>query len=543
MTSTKPNMRKLSMAFTTVFLCLLAPLLQAQYGYKNPIIPGFYSDPSVCRAGDDYYLVTSSFSYFPGVPIFHSKDLVNWEQIGHVLTTNEQLPLEGKGAISGISAGIFAPTIRYHDGVFYMITTNINLLKNFLVTATNPAGPWSAPIWIDLQGKFAIDPSLFFDDDGNVYLTTAPGWLAQIDVKTGKLITPLKTVWSGTGSWSPEGPHLYKKDGWYYLLMAEGGTEYGHKVTIARSKKIEGPYVSNPANPILTHLGISTQNSPIQGVGHADFVQVTDGSWWTVAHGFRPRSMHHILGRETLLAPVEWTEDGWPVINKDGTVAIDMRVPTLPQHPYPDIPSKDDFTTPALGFQWNYIYNPVTSNYSLSEKPGFLRLRGSGATLRDEKSITFVGRRQQHEDFNASTLLYFEPANQTDEAGLTVFMDFKHHYNLSVRNIAGKRMLLLTYNVGMIKHVEKKIPLKDGPVELKVEGSVVSAGYFSANYYTFFFRQGTGAFEEVSQAEAKYLSTETAGGFTGVYLGLFATGNALSSTTNADFDWFEYRHK
>lgn len=535
-------MRKRSI-FITLFLCLLASLLQAQNGFKNPILPGLYSDPSVCRAGDDYYLVTSSFSYFPGVPIFHSKDLVNWEQIGHVLTTKEQLPLDGNGAISGISAGIYAPTIRYHDGVFYMVTTLINQLKNFLVTATNPAGPWSAPIEIDLQGKFAIDPSLFFDDDGKVYLSAAPAWLAQIDVKTGKLMTPLKTMWSGTGSWSPEGPHLYKKDGWYYLLMAEGGTEYGHKVTIARSKKIEGPYTPNPANPILTHLGINTQNSPLQGVGHADFVQATDGSWWTVAHGFRPRSTHHILGRETLLAPVEWNKDGWPVINKDGTVAIDMNVPTLPLHPYPDMPSKDDFTTPTPGLQWNYIYNPVTSNYSLSEKPGFLRLKGSDATLSDEKkTVTFVGRRQQHEEFSASTLLHFTPTNQADEAGLTVFMDFKHHYDFSVKNVEGRRMLLLTYNVGMIKHVEKQIPLGDGPVELKVEGSV-SAGYFSANYYTFHFRQGTGVFEEVAKAEAKYLSTETTGGFTGVYLGLFATGNGQSSTTHADFDWYEYQHK
>lgn len=526
-----------------LLLCFIVSFLQAQNSYKNPVIPGFYSDPSICRAGDDFYLVTSSFNYFPGVPIFHSKDLINWQQIGHVLTTKEQVPLDNKGPISGISGGIFAPTIRYHDGVFYMITTNINKLKNFLVTATNPAGPWSQPIWIDLQGKFAIDPSLFFDDDGKVYLTTAPGWLAQIDVTTGKLITPLTTIWSGTGSWSPEAPHIYKKDGWYYLLMAEGGTEYGHKATIARSKKIEGPYTSNPANPILTHLGISTQQNALQGVGHADFVQAKDSSWWAISHGFRPRNMHHILGRETLLTPVEWPKDAWPIINKNGTVDLEIKTPILPQHTFPKMPLKDDFSESNLGFQWNYIYNPITSNYSLSEKKGYLRLKGTDATLSDGKAVTFVGRRQQHEEFVASTLLDFTPTNNTDEAGLTAFMDFKHHYNFSVKNIDGKKVLLLTYNVGMIKHIEKQIPLSNGPVELKITGSVIRTGYSLSNFYTFSYRQANGSFEDVAKAEGKYLSSETAGGFTGVYLGMFATGNGQTSSTHADFDWFEYQYK
>ncbi|MCW3106336.1 MAG: glycoside hydrolase family 43 protein [Segetibacter sp.] len=542
-------MRKLLCACVSTIICFLSLLAEAQNGYKNPILPGFHSDPSVCRAGEDYYLVNSSFSYFPGIPIFHSKDLVNWEQIGHVLTTKEQLPLESKSGVSGISGGIYAPTIRYHKGTFYVISTNMALYKNFIVTAKDPKGPWSAPKWIEIPG-LTIDPSLFFDDDGKVYISTSPNFMkpegilmAQIEVTTGKLLTPLKSIWSGTGGSSPEGPHLYKKDGWYYLMIAEGGTEYGHKVTIARGKNIEGPYIANPDNPILTHTKGITYNSAIQGVGHADFVQATDSTWWTVALGFRPRSMHHILGRETLLAPVEWSKDGWPVINKTGTVALDMNVATLPLHPYPELPAKEEFNSPNLGFQWNYIGHPIQSNYSLSERTGYLRLTGDSSTLNQGKPVTFVGRRQEHETFTASALLDFKPTNKTDEAGLTVFMDFKHHYDLTVKNIDGKRTLLLTYCVGMIKHIENQIPLSESPVELKVEGSVVSAGYAPANYYTFSFKQGTNKFEEIAKAEAKYLSSETAGGFTGVYLGMFATGNGQTSVANADFDWFDYQHK
>src|ERR1044071_3436940 len=217
-----------------IFVCAIA---QAQVSYRNPVLPGFYSDPSICRAGDDYYMVHSSFGYFPGVPIFHSKNLVDWRQIGYALTRKEQLPLEK----AGVTLGIFAPTIRYHNGLFYMITTNITSKGTFYVTAKDPAGEWSNPVWTEIQG---IDPSLFFDEDGMVYVTSTVNWgnvvnkgiyLSEIDVKTGKLLSNPKNIWSGTGARFTEGPHLYKKDGWYYLMVAEGGTEYGHKVSIARS--------------------------------------------------------------------------------------------------------------------------------------------------------------------------------------------------------------------------------------------------------------------------------------------------------------------
>lgn len=511
----------------------------AQIGYKNPILSGMYPDPSICRVGDDYYLINSSMGYFPGIPISHSKDLVNWQQIGHVLTTDEQLPLFS--GMNGISGGIMAPTIRYNNGTFYVICTNLSVMKNFIVTAKDPKGPWSNPVWIDLP-NFAIDPSLFFDDNGKVYLTVTPEFgkmegirLAQIDVTTGKLLTPLKSIWKGTGGWHPEGPHIFKKDGYYYLLMAEGGTEYGHKVIIGRSKNIEGSYESAPENPILSHLGRATQSSPIQGVGHPDLVQAHDGSWWMVVLAFRHKNNHHVTGRDTYLAPVEWNKDGWPVVNKNGTIDLDMKVVTLPLQPFPQQPKRDDFDTSQLKLVWNYINNPIKTNYSLTERAGFLRLKGNASTTSEGKQLTLVGRRQQHESFTASTKLDFTPNNQTDEAGLVIFMDYKAHYDLSIKNIDGKRTLILSYTLGSIQHVEKQIPIGNDPIMLKVEGS--------KTHYIFSYSQGNSEYKVLGKADSKYLSTETNGGFTGVYIGLFATGSGKNSVTNADFDWFEYLYK
>ena len=297
---------------------------QNQQGYQNPVIPGFHPDPSVCRVGDDFYLVNSSFQYFPGVPLFHSKDMVNWEQIGHCLTRPSQLPLHDASAWGGI----YAPTIRYNDGTFYMITTNVSDKGNFIVHTTDPRGEWSEPVWVEQGG---IDPSLYFED-GKCYLVSNPDnciFLCQIDPMTGKQLTESKRIWTGTGGRYPEGPHIYKKDGWYYLLISEGGTEYGHKVTIARSRRIDGPYTGNPANPILTHINMNAQGSPIQGTGHADLVEAPDGSWWMVCLAFRPQTgTHHLLGRETFLAPVRWDKGAWPVVNGDGTIALQMDVPT-----------------------------------------------------------------------------------------------------------------------------------------------------------------------------------------------------------------------
>lgn len=213
------------------------PVTKEKATYENPIIPGFYSDPSICRVGEDYYLVTSTFEYFPGVPIFHSKDLVNWQKIGHCLHREAQIP-------KGIN--IFAPTLRYYEGTFYMITTNITGGGNFYVTAKAPEGPWSDPIWVDIPG---IDPDLFFDEDGKTYVISSSFILFEIDLKNGELLSEGRKVWNGTGGRYEEAPHIYKKDGLYYLMAAEGGTEEAHSETIARSHDIWGPYTENPGEP------------------------------------------------------------------------------------------------------------------------------------------------------------------------------------------------------------------------------------------------------------------------------------------------------
>ncbi len=357
---------------------------EAKVTYQNPIIPGFYSDPSVCRVGEDYYLITSTFEYFPGVPVFHSKDLVHWEQIGHCIHRKEQLP---KGV------NIFAATIRHHEGTFYMITTNLTGRSgNFYVTATNPAGPWSDPVFIKVPG---IDPDLFFDDDGKAYVISSPFILFEIDLETGELLTEGRKVWNGTGGRWSEAPHIYKKDGYYYLMAAEGGTEDAHSETIARSHSIWGPYTDNPANPILAHANAAGQGNPIQGVGHADIIQAHDDSWWMVFHGYRTVSdkLHHILGRETCLAPVTWPKNGWPVVNGNGTVQVDMTCPTLPLKPFPAKPERIEFDTEELSLDWNYTQLPVEENFSLTERKGYFRLKGAAEVLGTRNSSTFVGRR------------------------------------------------------------------------------------------------------------------------------------------------------
>ena len=263
--------------FIITFFAIFNLLCVSAQTYQNPILPGFYPDPSVCRVGDDYYMVNSSFQFFPGVPLHHSKDLINWECIGYVLDRPSQINLDKAGYWNGI----YAPTIRHHNGVFYMITTNVSDKGNFYVTSTNPLEGWSEPIWVNQGG---IDPEIFFDEDGKSYFLSNGDYIqmAEIDLQTGELLTESRNIWGGTGGRYPEAPHIYKKDGYYYLVLAEGGTEFGHKVTIARSRDIYGPYEANPANPILTHQKRWSETNPIQGVGHADFIQAHDSSWWCV---------------------------------------------------------------------------------------------------------------------------------------------------------------------------------------------------------------------------------------------------------------------
>ena len=498
------------------------------HGYRNPVLPGFYPDPSVCRVGDDYYMVNSTFCYFPGVPVHHSKDLIHWEQIGHCITRPAQTRLQNIGAWNGI----YAPTIRYHEGTFYMVTTNVSGGGHFFVTTKDPAGEWSDPIRIRDQG---IDPDFFFDDDGKTYFLSAQGageiHLAEIDLKTGRLLSRSETIWRGTGGRCAEGPHMYRKDGWYYLMIAEGGTEYGHCETIARSRDLRGPFEECPSNPILSHALARGYQNPIQGTGHADLIQAHDGSWWMVCLGFRVLGgFYHVTGRETMLAPVKWNDDGWPVVNGNGAISLEMNVPTLPQVPFAEKPPRTEFDEAKPGMEWNYYCAPHFENYSLAERRGWLRLRTSAVTIDNSNSPTWLGRRQQDIDFAAATKLDASGLKDGDEAGLTVFMTTDYHYDLFVRKRDGKLSLVLKYKMSRMNHTAKEIPLESDVVYLKAQGN--------KDVYSFQYSTDGVKYEPLGEMDAAFLSSETAGGFTGVYLALYAQGRQNGGC--ADFDWFEY---
>jgi len=499
-----------------------APITKQNVTYHNPVIPGFYSDPSVCRVGEDYYLITSTFEYFPGVPVFHSRDLVNWEQIGHCIDRPTQLP-------GGIN--IFAATIRHHDGIFYMITTNIAYGGNFYVTATNPAGPWSDPIWIKAQG---IDPDLFFDDNGKVYVISSTFNLNEINIKSGEFFSDGRKVWNGTGGRYAEGPHIYKKDGFYYLMAAEGGTEEAHSETIARSKDIWGPYDAFEANPILTHVNAAGQGNPIQGTGHADIIQAHDNTWWMVFHGYRSNGegIHHILGRETCLAPVVWPQNGWPVVNGNGTIDPEMTCATLPLKPFPVKEARIDFDEQKMPLEWNYLRYPVNSNYSLEDHKGYFRLTGSEQTIEDGKSPSFIGRRLQHHYFMASAMVEFDPRKPNEEAGLTL-LNNNAHFDLLIKQSKGKRVAVCRLRFGNVVYESTETILKPGAVKLIIKGE--------RSKFIFAIAQGNEPVREIQTVNSKFLSSETVGWFTGVYVGLYSTGNGKVSTAPADYDWFEYK--
>jgi alpha-N-arabinofuranosidase len=536
-----PWWSNMAMKICLNFLLLLVlgalPNSAAAENFANPIIPGFHPDPSICRVGDDYYLVTSSFEYFPGVPIFQSKDLVHWRQIGHVLARESQLDLDRVYS----SGGIFAPTLRYHDGTFYMITTKVGGQGgNFYVTATNAAGPWSEPVWLDRDG---IDPTLCFDD-GKVYYTRQVGgehgYAGQqiLNLETGKLEGDRKELWRGTGGVWPEGPHLYKINGKYYLMISEGGTSYNHSLTIARSDSPWGPFEPDPDNPILTHRNLP--DNPFQALGHGDLVETPDG-WWIVFLGFRPQGgQFHHLGRETFLAPVTWT-NGWPFINGGKLIPATLPAPKLGPNPWQEEPLRDEFSAAALSPRWCYVRNPVAENYSLTERPGWLRLHGSAVTLNDEDTPTFVGRRQTYLNCSAAAKLDFQPQGTNEEAGLTLRGNERNHCDIVITLRDGKRV------VGLRKildgHLNESIVFHEIP-----PGEVVLSAKAAPLSYEFCCQPVGGHETSLGTARTRDLSTEILTAqkgahfnFTGVVIGLFATGNGQASNALADFDWFEER--
>jgi alpha-N-arabinofuranosidase len=507
--------------------------------FANPILSGMNPDPSICRVGADFYLVTSSFEYFPGVPIYHSRDLVSWTQIGHALTSQRQLDLTGVYS----SGGIYAPTLRHHAGRFTMITTLVGSPKrggNFFVTADDPRGPWSDPVWLDKEG---FDPSLLFADGEAYYLRDGKGptqdhprvYQARIDPASGARREPMQVIWEGTGGIWPEGAHVYKLKGRYYLFAAEGGTEYGHAEMVARSDAPFGPFQPSPRNPILTHR--DRREHPIQATGHADLVELDDGSWWAVFLGVRPldRGFQH-LGRETFLAPVRWSPDGWPTIGDGGRVELRMPAPALPPQPPAPTAARDDFDRPALSLAWNFVRNPNPDDVSLAARPGFLRINGSAVTLDDVASPAAIVQRQRHFRVRCRAALEFTPREANEEAGLTVRASDAFHYDLAIRRSGAGREAVLTSRVAGASTVVGRAPIPDGAVMLEVSADETS--------YTFAIGDGGGR-QVVGALPTRALAAEAIGKhgknhFTGAMLGLYATGHGRAATVPADFDWFDY---
>lgn len=476
----------------------------------NPIIRGFYPDPSICKAGEKYYMVCSSFQYFPGVPLFESEDLVNWKQIGHCLTRSSQIDLEKVNS----SGGVFAPTIRYNNGVFYMVTTNDTYHKNFYVTTTDIYGEWSEPIFVDQGG---IDPSLYFEDGKTYFMSNGSDeegrgciYQCEIDVKTGKRLTESKPIWKGSGGRYLESPHLYKIDGNYYIMAAEGGTEYGHMITYAKGNSPYGPFVSYDKNPVLTNRNLGGHQSKIQGIGHGDIVINDEGKAFIFCLGFRQHdtwSPYHHLGREVFLAPIYFNEDGWFTAGCEGIVKKEMEVELKNKQNIYDY-SVDFETLSKNKLHMVYLRKPEFSNYEWTDD--CLKLRGCKTDLSEALSPTFVGIRQS--DFNTS--LSVEVKALSSETGITVYMDENNHYDLYVSREDEKFCIVFRKCLADIKHIEKAITVSsDSTIILEMN---------SNNYSYIFSCKVDGESIELGSGQARYLSSEVCGGFTGVVVGLFA---------------------
>lgn len=528
-----------------------------QKTFQNPLLSGFYPDPSICRVGDDYYMVTSSFVYFPGLPIFHSKDLVNWEQIGHGISSPEQLDYKN----CETSLGLWAPSIRYHKGTFYIINTFVSEGRearrdNYIITAKDPAGPWSNAIFV--EGADGIDSSLFFDQNdrlwyaGNfisdevLYEGHHGIYLCELDPQTFQFIGERKIIWDGKKSRSKwiEAPHIYYINGYYYLIAAEGGTFTNHSVMMARCKTIDGDYEVCPRNPIVSHRHLSLFHE-ISVTGHADIVETQKGEWWMVLLAVRPYEYepadhtpiqpHFNLGRETFLIPVVWENDGWlRVDNENGLVNKTERRPNLPVYLARPEFSSDNFESANLHMRWNTIHPAKEPFYSLTARPGCLRLSLLPEVISEICTPAFIGRRQQHKDFRLQTAMDFSPLSENEEAGLALVQDDRYHYRYTVTQKNGCRTLTL---FSCSNHENSLL----AETALSFSGRIYLTVTATEEGYHFYYGDDDQTLIPLYQkADPTLLSSLVNEGFTGTYIGMYASSNHTSSDNYADFDWVIY---
>lgn len=507
---------------------------------RNPILPGCHPDPTVCRVGEDYYLVTSTFEYLPGLPVLHSRDLANWRVLGHAIDRPGMLDLDGMPS----SSGLYAPTLRHHDGLFWLLCTLVDQTDqtrggNFLLTASDPAGPWSDPVWLDADG---IDPSIFFDDDGRAWVHgTRPArkpawhdqtevWLRELDTTTMTLRGEEHVLWRGAvdGAVWAEGPHIYKVAGTYYLIAAEGGTDFHHAVSVARADAVTGPYRGSRANPVLTHRQLG-RSSPIVAVGHADLIEAVDGSWWAVVLAMRPYGGYHCnLGRETFLVPVVW-EDGWPVFAPGvGRVEDEVVVPFAKSGP--------GVAATPIGPgdpRWTSV-RALPTQVAVAEGEGWM-MPLLPSTLSERSRASFLGVRQAHVDVDVTATIACD-LRPGEEAGLVVRQSERDHLRLSVIGGAGGGIRVVSvHRRAGDDAVLGDVVIDAGPAEeiallLRARGQQYELRAGSPGAASVF----------VATADGSALDSVTTGGFLGLWIGVHGTSNGASTDTVLHVRRFEY---
>ena len=510
--------------------------------FRNPVVAGFHPDPSAIRVGDDFYLVNSTFGYFPGLPVFHSRDLVSWRQIGNAIDRTDQIDY---GEKDELTRGLFAPAISYNEGTFYIANTCFYCDGgNYLITAKNPAGPWSDPVWLGFTG---IDPSLFFDDNGTAWMVNndVPQgemrydghraiWMQQFDIANQKMIGPRMVLVDGGADPASkpehiEGPHLFKHDGWYYLTAAEGGTGEQHAQMVWRSRQVTGPYEPWPGNPSLTQRDLDPKRpDPITSAGHAQFVKLKDGSWWAVFLATRPyRGNEYNLGRETFLLPVTW-HDGWPMVLPRGArIPVAVQRPDLPSSPQP-LPTtgafqwSEAFTAETMPLQWMTIHPPKqpwfkTAADGLHITPSSTPIGGHGSGGQP----AYLAHRLQHHRATITATLDPTSIDSGALAGLVLLQNERNHYVVAVENDARALAVVVLQRTGEHSPIAGQefkriaLPATTRPVSLRFD--------LDGPRLNVYYAVEPGQWQPVAtNLDASLLSAAVAGGFIGNTFGPYA---------------------